>query len=53
MDQKLLENIKKVEHLSGYLRTRFTLTSADELEGKLQAVITKKDLWKQLRKENI
>ena len=25
----------------------------DELEGKLQAVITKKDLWKQLRKENI
>jgi hypothetical protein len=25
----------------------------DELEGKLQAVITKKDLWKQLRKESI
>ena len=25
----------------------------DELEGKLQAVITKKDLWKQLRKEGI
>lgn len=27
VDGKLVENIKKVEHLKGYLRTRFTLAS--------------------------
>ena len=27
VDSKLLENIKKVEHLRGYLGTRFTLTN--------------------------
>ena len=27
IDSKLLENIKKVEHLKGYLGTRFTLSS--------------------------
>jgi large subunit ribosomal protein L6e len=27
VDAKLLENIKKVEHLKGYLGTRFTLTN--------------------------
>lgn len=27
VDAKLVENIKKVEHLGGYLKTRFTLTS--------------------------
>jgi large subunit ribosomal protein L6e len=28
VDSKLLENIKKVEHLRGYLGTRFTLTNS-------------------------
>ena len=27
VDGKLVENIKKIEHLGGYLRSRFTLTS--------------------------
>lgn len=27
VDDKLVENIKKVEHLGGYLKSRFTLTS--------------------------
>jgi large subunit ribosomal protein L6e len=27
VDEKLIANIKKVEHLGGYLKTRFTLTS--------------------------
>ncbi len=28
IDAKLVENIKKVEHLKGYLGTRFTITNA-------------------------
>jgi hypothetical protein len=27
VDDKLVENIKKIENLGGYLKTRFTLTS--------------------------
>jgi len=30
VDAKLLENVKKVEHLKGYLGTRFTLTNTSK-----------------------
>ncbi len=30
MDAKLLENVKKVEHLKGYLGTRFILTNTSK-----------------------